>query len=179
MKHHITSALLVLAFGLCACTGPAGPRGATGNQGNTGYTGATGSQGNTGAKGDTGYVMADPTGAPSYMEKAINKLPPDKAAAFHATMQEAHDNNKDLYDQMHGLHQNLHNILIASTFDKDAFIAKSREMQKLHDEVADNLDVGFASALEPLSQKERRMLAHAMTKQHAAEKVKKTEQKSQ
>jgi hypothetical protein len=90
-------------------------------------------------------------------------------------MKEAHEQNKGLYEQMHGLHKDLHKILNANTFDKDAFIAKSKEMQQLHDKVADKLDTAFASAIEPLSQKERHMLSVAMAKEHEAERGQKTQ----
>jgi len=120
-------------------------------------------------------AMANSDGASSYMEKAISKLPPDKAAEFHSAMKDAHEQNKELYEQMHALHQDLHNILTADTFDKDAFLAKSREMQQLHDKVAENLDMAFASAIEPLSPKDRNMLALAMTKQHHEKKAQKSQ----
>ncbi len=115
----------------------------------------------------------------SYMEKAISRLPHDKAEAFHAVMRQAHEQNKDLYDQMHGLHQDLHNILTADTFDRDAFVAKSNEIRELHDKAAANLDAAFASAVAQLSQKERKTVALAMTKEHKAEKAQKAAEKAQ
>src|ERR1700690_2501412 len=58
VRYLMPAGVLVLALGLAACTGPAGPQGATGNQGNTGYTGATGNTGNQGNTGDTGATGA-------------------------------------------------------------------------------------------------------------------------
>jgi Collagen triple helix repeat (20 copies) len=63
MKSLIFTGFAVMALGLSACTGPAGPQGPTGEQGapgnqgiqgNTGQQGATGNQGNAGDTGQQG-----------------------------------------------------------------------------------------------------------------------------
>jgi hypothetical protein len=54
MNKSLSTILIIAAFGLGACTGPAGPQGERGTTGNTGSTGNTGNTGNTGAKGSTG-----------------------------------------------------------------------------------------------------------------------------
>ena len=103
----------------------------------------------------------------SPIEKAISKLPKDKADNFRATMKQAHKDNQDDYAKIHQAHHDLHEILTADTFDQDGFIEKSRELRKLHDEVSTNLDAAFASAISKLSTSERLTLAKAMEQGHS------------
>jgi len=105
--------------------------------------------------------------SPSYMEGAICKLPKDDAAQFRDTMKEARENNKDLQMQVEKLHGDLHAILTAPTFDKDAFLAKRKDLQQLHDQMETNMTVAFASAVDGLSQEERITLTRALHHEHS------------
>jgi len=119
----------------------------------------------------SGVALAGPDMQSSYMEKAISKLPKQKAQEFRDTMQQAHEENESLYKQARGLHQDMHNIMNASgTFDEDAFVAKSSELRELHEKIGENLDKAFASAVKALSEKERKMLSHNMEQAHEMHK---------
>lgn len=105
---------------------------------------------------------------PSYMEKAICKLPKDDAAQFRDAMKLARENNKDASVQIENLHGDLHAILTAKTFDMDAFIAKRKDLQQVHDKMEMNMTVAFASAVNGLSQEERVTLTRALDHEHAS-----------
>lgn len=105
-----------------------------------------------------------------YMDSALSKLPPEKAEAFRSTMIQVHEDNEDLQKQITQLHGDLHTILTAPTFDRDAFLAKREEIQKLHNQMEKDRTEAFASAVSELSQKERiiltRDLRHSHMKHH-------------
>lgn len=115
-------------------------------------------------------VLAHEDGPPPMMEKAISKLPPREAEDFRDTMRQAHEDNKDLYEQAKQLHWDMHNILIARDFDKDAFISKSNELRQVHEKIGMNMDQAFAEAVNDLSPRDRMQLAHAMEKDHKMHK---------
>ena len=118
----------------------------------------------------TGTALAHSSdAADSYMEKAIAKLPPQKAQEFREAMNDAHEQNRDLYEQIHQLHVQLHDILVADKFDAEAFTAKSAELRELHEKMGTNLDKSFASSAAGLTPNERAMLAKAMDSKDAAE----------
>jgi uncharacterized membrane protein len=104
---------------------------------------------------------------PSYMETALSRLPAKKAAEFRETMKEAREDNKDLQEQTYRLHNDLHAILTAPTFDKDAFLAKRTQLQKLQEEMEENRTEAFASAVSELSQKDRVILTRSLHRERS------------
>jgi uncharacterized membrane protein len=108
---------------------------------------------------------------PSYMERAICKLPKTDAAQFRDTMKEAREANKPLQEQVEKLHGDLHAILTADIFNKDTFIAKRNDIQQLHDKMEANMTEAFASAVANLNQEERVTLARALSHEHAKHHV--------
>ena len=54
MKYSIPSAMLIVALGLSACTGPAGPQGSKGDPGVAGPQGLVGPKGEAGTEGPVG-----------------------------------------------------------------------------------------------------------------------------
>ena len=106
----------------------------------------------------------------TYMDHALSKLPSQEASDFRQTMKEAQQNNKDYQEQLYRLHGELHTILTAPNFDQDAFVAKRKEIQQVHDNMEMNRTEAFASAVSQLSQKDRmtltRSLDHDHMKQH-------------
>ena len=67
-------------------------------------------------------------------------------------------------DQMKKLRDELNAIMIAPTFDKASYIAKSSELQATKDKMHANMREAFANAVAALSQDERAQLADAMHK---------------
>lgn len=117
---------------------------------------------------------------PSYMESALSRLPAKDAAEFRKTMKESREENKDLQERVYRLHGDLHAILTAPDFDKNAFLAKRAELQKLHGEMEENRTKAFAFAVSDLSQKERVTLTRGLDHdkhhhRHAAQIEKNTE----
>ena len=117
---------------------------------------------------------------PSYMESALSKLPAEKATKFRDAMKESSESNKKLEERMYRLHDDLHAILTAPVFNRDAFFAKRAELQKLHGEMEKNRTEDFAYAVSDLSQKERVTLTRALDHQkhhhrHVAQVEKNTE----
>ena len=104
--------------------------------------------------------------APTYMNDALSQLPKQKAADFRDTMSAAQENNKDLQEQLYRLHDSLHAILVAPTFDRDAFLNKRAEIQRVHDQMETNRTEAFASAVSDLSQQERMTLTRALHHGH-------------
>jgi len=119
----------------------------------------------------SGMALAGSDMQSSSIEKAISKLPKQEAQEFRDTIQQAHEQNKPLYEQAQALHKDMHDIMNASgDFDEDAFVAKSSELRQVHDKIGKNLDVAFASAVAKLSEKERKMLSHTMEQAHEMHK---------
>ena len=83
-------------------------------------------------------------------------------------MKDVRENNKELQVQIEGLHGDIHAILTATTFDKDAFLAKRRSLQQVHDQMETNMTVAFTSAVDGLTQEElvtlTRSLHHGRSK---------------
>ena len=102
----------------------------------------------------------------SFFNGTLEKLPEQKAAAFKETMKEARETNKALMEQTKKLHEDLRAIIIAPTFDKAAFVAKDKELQEVHDKMAQTRSAAFADALSGLTQEERTTLADSMKERH-------------
>ena len=60
------------------------------------------------------------------------------------------------------MERKLHDLITADKFDKDAFIAKSGELVKLHEKMESSMTEAFATALSKLPADERKTLADAM-----------------
>jgi len=110
------------------------------------------------------YANDEPMGheGPPHFEKALSKLPADKAKIFRATMQQVQEKNEPLMEQMHSLHDELHTIVTAPEFDKDAFLVKHREIEKLEEKIHANMTEGMASVFSQLSAEQRKTIAAAM-----------------
>jgi uncharacterized membrane protein len=102
----------------------------------------------------------------AYIEQAIAKLPADDAAQFRDTMKPAHEKNIAIYNKIHDLHDDMDDIMVAEPFDKDAFLAKSKQLREVYETMRKNTDDAFATALTQLSQDERKTLATAMAYPH-------------
>ncbi len=101
-------------------------------------------------------------GAMPHFEQALSKLPEAKAETFRASLKQAHDQHAPIYEQTHKLHDELKTILTAPTFDKDAFIAKHKQLQGLYDQMRAHMTEAFADAAAKLSLEERKTLADSM-----------------
>ena len=97
-------------------------------------------------------------------------------------MKQAHEKNMDIADQIHSLHDEIDEIVMAEPFDEAAFKAKSAKLREVYETMRANTDEAFASAIAQLSQDERKILANAMAyphKKHKSENKDKSENKAQ
>lgn len=99
---------------------------------------------------------------PAYMERALAKLPAEKADDFRTAMQGANDENHALAEQLARLHGDLHELLTAPTFDRQAFLAKRAQIRQVRDQIAANRAEAFATAVSGLSQEERVTLTRSL-----------------
>ncbi len=110
----------------------------------------------------TSHEKSHHDGSPRYMKEALSKLPKDKAALFEDSIKKAREQNKTLQDQAKTLREELRALLTAPKFDKDAYIAKSAEIQQLQAKAHANKAAAFAGAATQLTQDERKTLSDAI-----------------
>ena len=63
--------------------------------------------------------------------------------------------DKATFEKMHTLHEKLHAVLVAKTFDKKAFLSLSNQMEQLRSQMARHHAEAFASIAAKLSPEER------------------------
>jgi uncharacterized membrane protein len=103
---------------------------------------------------------------PHEMQDALAKLPPEKAKLIHEAMKQSHEKNKALYGQVRKLHDEKTALLTAPKFDKDAFLAKTKELRATQDKMKENMAEAFASTAAKLTPDERKVLAEAEPHHH-------------
>jgi len=101
---------------------------------------------------------------PPFMQEALAKLPADKAAAFRDTMKQSREQNKGSFEQLHKLHKEMQAILTASSFDKNAYLAKSAESAAAAGQDARCQEPELCRRGKQPSQDERKTLADAFHK---------------
>ena len=115
----------------------------------------------------TGGAFAEGYGRHTFMSDAVAKLPKEKAEAFLAIIKQERD--KDLTAKRETaiqLHKQLDTILTAPTFDKAAYLAKSKELQDLWNAKHQHMTEAFTTAAATLSQEERKTLVATMKEMH-------------
>ena len=98
-------------------------------------------------------------GLQHYREEILAQLPAEKAKLYKDTMQQAYDKNKDTYSQIEKMHAELKETLNADKFDKDVYLAKSAEMEKLYGKMRASSAEAFASVAAQFTPDERKILA--------------------
>ena len=93
-------------------------------------------------------------------------LPEEKQKLLHETMEKVHKENASLRDQKHKLHQELDALMKAPEFDKDAFLAKTAQMDALHDKMKSNAEKQFASVAGEFTPEERKILVEMRHMHH-------------
>jgi uncharacterized membrane protein len=105
-------------------------------------------------------TAADAGKAPHHrFEEAISKLPAAKQKLVHDAMEKSKAENKELWTKGRQLREEQKSILTAEKFDKGAYLAKSKEIEDLHDKMAQNRSEAFASIAGQLTPEERVSLA--------------------
>lgn len=87
------------------------------------------------------------------------QLSPASQKLMQEAMQKAHEGNKELFEQIGTKQNELEEILKAPAFDKDAFLAKTGEIQEIHQKMMRARDEAFASVASQLTAEERASFA--------------------
>jgi uncharacterized membrane protein len=103
----------------------------------------------------------------AFMDNALSKLPEASATKFRETMHKSREKDDDLATKSHGLQDELKSLLTAKTFDKSAYLSKSKELSKLRSTMQDHRTKAFATAASHLSQEDRTVLAENMHQGYA------------
>lgn len=85
-------------------------------------------------------------------------LPEAKRELLHETMKKTFEKDKASFEQMHKLHEKLHEIIKATTFDRQAFINTTMQIEKLRDSIHKDRVNAFASIAAQFTPEEREML---------------------
>lgn len=107
---------------------------------------------------------SDGKSSSKFMEKALEKLPEQKAAEFRATMKQAYEKNEPLNAKIKTQKEEMRAILSAPSFDKAAYVAKSKSIDTLKMQMYGVRSEAFANAAANLSQEERTILAESMSR---------------
>lgn len=96
------------------------------------------------------------------VEAVLAKLPKEKADLFRTTMDGLKEDRVASKEQWKKLKGEMGAILTAPTFDKAAFLAKSKEIAALRDTKRVKFEEAIASIAGQYTQEERKMLVDAM-----------------
>lgn len=97
-----------------------------------------------------------------HMEEVLQKLPEDKADLIKKTMETSREKNKAQFEQLRTIGKDIRAILVAPTFDKDAYLAKVKEAEAIRQAAAAERHKTFADIATQLNQEERKTLAELM-----------------
>lgn len=101
-------------------------------------------------------------------EEALGKLPEDKAAMVRDTMDKAKQAQEPQREAARKLHEELLAISEAETFDRDAFLAKRKQLREIRNEMGAAWDQTLADISGKLTAEERRTLASAAKWRHGS-----------
>lgn len=99
-------------------------------------------------------------------EEALGKLPEEKSAMVRETMEKAKQAQGPKREAARKLHEELLAISEAETFDRDAFLAKRKQLRDLRNEMGAAWDQTLADISGKLTAEERRTLASAAKWRH-------------
>lgn len=99
-------------------------------------------------------------------EEALGKLPEEKAAMVRDTMNKAKQAQEPQREAARKLHEEILAISEAEAFDRDAFLAKRKQLRDLRNEMGAAWDQTLADISGKLTAEERRTLASAAKWRH-------------
>src|SRR6202012_3824653 len=94
-----------------------------------------------------------------HRHEVLAQLPPDKAKLFEDAMKQVHEKNKATADQVRKLHEEQNAILTADKFDKNAWLAKEAQLDKLYDQMRATRRDAFVSVASQFSPSDRKIIA--------------------
>lgn len=99
-------------------------------------------------------------------EETLSKLPEDKAQLVRDSMTQARKENKANWERKKALRGEIDALLVAPTFDKDAYLAKVKEQAALKEQMHLSFATKMADVASKLTAEERKILADGMPKRH-------------
>lgn len=109
-----------------------------------------------------GDAAARHEGGKARIEAALSQLPAEKASLVKDFMEKQKAAGKARHEQIRTLRKDMRELLVAREFDKNAYLAKSRQLQQLQAESQTARAAGLADVASKLTQEERMILADAM-----------------
>lgn len=100
------------------------------------------------------------------VEETLAKLPEDKATLFRDTMKGVKEQNKVKWEQLRTLREEKKAIVSAPTFDKDAYLAKTKEIQGIMGEMFTARNAAIADVLSQLTAEERATVVESISHRH-------------
>jgi Spy/CpxP family protein refolding chaperone len=104
--------------------------------------------------------------AGSTMECEHKHLSEVQLKLIHETMRQLHEDHQQVFKEMHKLHEKQRDILAADTFDKEAFLAVTAQIDKRHEQLDKSRLQAFASIADKFTPEERERLAHMFSHRH-------------
>lgn len=99
-------------------------------------------------------------------EETLAKLPEDKATLVRDSMKQAREENKARWERKKAIREEIDALLVAPTFDRDAYLAKVKEQAALKQDMYLSFATKMADVASKLTVEERRILAEGMPKRH-------------
>jgi Spy/CpxP family protein refolding chaperone len=105
-------------------------------------------------------------GQRGFYDEALSVLPNAKSTQIRSLLKQERDKDAALFDLARQQHKELRDLMIAGPFDKEAYVVKSKEIQKTQERIHGKMAEAFAQALSGLTQEERMSLSDALHRKH-------------
>lgn len=102
----------------------------------------------------------------AHFEEQLTKLPEDKRALVKESFEEGREAHKASREQMKALHEEVKAILLAPTFDKEAYLAKNKEITALRSSLHNQRAERLAELASKLTPEERKILVEMRGPHH-------------
>jgi|GEM_PF-4512873 Spy/CpxP family protein refolding chaperone len=89
-----------------------------------------------------------------------------KKELLHTTFKKLHESNKAVFEELHKLHKERHDILVAKTFNKAAYLSVTTKIDEKRAELEKSRAEAFASIADKFTPEERERLGHMMGHHH-------------
>ena len=89
-----------------------------------------------------------------------------KIDLLRTAMKKVHEENKDVFEELHKLHKEQHDILAAKTFDKAAYLSVSAKIEAKRDQLVKAHTEAFASIADKFTPEEREHLVRKFGHRH-------------
>ncbi len=102
----------------------------------------------------------------AHKKEQLAKLPAEKRTLVEKALEEGREARKASREDFKKLHEEVRTILTAPTFDKSAYLAKTKQLQELMEKNHTAMTERFAEIATKLNQEERKILADILPGKH-------------